>query len=114
MKRVKRTAVIVIPKQPYIDWAKSLEDGGVKLVEGSKQEHTIYLVEDATDYIPNQANLLKPHFKSIFEEELNSWHQLESDWPANRDWATFLAWFEVEIHSLVLDLHRGRLKTERY
>jgi hypothetical protein len=33
MRRVKRTAVIVIPKQPYIDWANSLEEGGVKLGE---------------------------------------------------------------------------------
>jgi len=33
MRRVKRTAVIVIAKQPYIDWANSLEEGGVKLGE---------------------------------------------------------------------------------
>jgi hypothetical protein len=45
MRRVKRTAVIVKPKQPYIDWANSLEDGGVKLGEDYVPEHTIYLGE---------------------------------------------------------------------
>ena len=50
----------------------------------------------------------------IFEEELNGWHRLKSDWPPHRDLDTFLDWFEVQIHSMVLDLHQGRLKTERY
>ena len=114
MRRVKRTAVIVIPKQPYIDWANSLEESGVKLGEEFTPEHTIYLVEDIADYIIDKVEIIKPHFEFIFEEELNSWHRLVSNWPANRDLATFLDWFEVEIHSLVLDLHGGRLKTERY
>ena len=48
MRRVKRTAVIVIPKQPYFDWANSMDDGGVKLGGDYSSEHTIYLVEDVT------------------------------------------------------------------
>lgn len=114
MRRVKRTAVIVIPKQPYIDWANSLEEGGVKLGEDFTPEHTVYLVEDITGYMVDKVEIIKPHFEFIFEEELNSWNRLVSAWPPNRDLATFLEWFEVEIHSLVLDLHGGRLKTERY
>jgi len=114
MRRVKRTAVIVIPKQPYIDWANSLEEGGVKLGEDFTPEHTIYLVEDITGYMIDKVEIIKPHFEFIFEEELVSWHRRVSNWPPNRDLATFLEWFEVEIHSLVLDLHGGRLKTERY
>jgi hypothetical protein len=114
MRRVKRTAVIVKPKQPYIDWANSLEDGGVKLGEDYTPEHTIYLVEDMTGYLIDKEEIIKPHFAFIFEEELNGWHRLESNWPAKRDLATFLDWFEVEIHSMVLDLHGGWLRTERY
>ena len=114
MRRVKRTAVIVIPKQPYIDWANSMDD--VKIDDHPSPEHTIYLclVEDITDYVVDAVEMIKPHFEFIFEEELNSWHRLESDWPRNRDLATFLEWFEIQIHSLVIDLPRGRLKTERY
>ncbi len=114
MKRVERTAVIVIPKQPYIDWANSLEEGGVKIGVDYTPEHTIYLVEDITGYMVDTVAIIKPHFEFIFEEELNSWHRLVSNWPPNRDLDTFLEWFEVEIHSLILDLHGGRLKTERY
>ena len=107
MRRVKRTAVIVIPKQPYIDWANSLEEGGVKLGEDFTPEHTIYLVEDITGYMIDKVEIIKPHFEFIFEEEQVSWHRRVSNWPPNRDLATFLEWFEVEIHSLVLDLHGG-------
>ena len=114
MRRVKRTAVIVIPKQPFIDWANSMDDGGVKLGKDFNPERTIYLVEDITGYLIDKNEIIRPHFEFIFEEELNSWHRLKSDWPPNRDLDTFLYWFEVQIDSMVLDLHRERLKTERY
>lgn len=114
MRRVKRTAVIIIPKQPYIDWANSLEEDGVQLGEDYTPEHTIYLVEDITGYMIDKVEIIKPHYEFIFEEELVSWHRLVIDWSAKRNLDTFLEWFEVEIHSLVLDLHGGRLKTERY
>lgn len=110
MRRLKRTAIIVKPRQPYIKWANSLDDDGVKLGEECMPEHTIYLVEDITGYLVDVEAMVTPHFEFIFEEELNSWHRLESDWPSNRDLATFLEWFEVEIRSMVLDLCRGRIR----
>jgi hypothetical protein len=57
---------------------------------------------------------LEPYSDIIFEEELNAWHRLEEDWPQERDFTLFQAWFEIEIHSLVLDLKGGWLWTERY
>ena len=114
MKRVKRTAVIVIPKEPFINWANSVDDRNVKFGDNPTPEHTIYLIEDIPDYVVDTVDIIKPHFEFIFMEELNSWHRLESDWPPNRDLETFLEWFEIQIHSMVLDLPRGRLKTERY
>ena len=114
MKRVKRTAVIVIPKQPFINWANSVDDSHIKFGDNPSPEHTIYLVEDITDYVVDTVEIIKPYFEFIFMEELNSWHRLESDWSLNRDLETFLEWFEIQIHSMVLDLPRGRLKSERY
>jgi hypothetical protein len=48
--------------------------------------------------------MARPYFKAIFEEELNGWHRREREWPARRTYETFLAWFEVEVHSMVIDL----------
>ena len=110
MRRVKRTAVRVKPKQPYIDWANGLDEDGVKLGTEYTPEGTIYLVDDLAEGRSD----LEPYFDILFEEELNAWHRREEDWPQERDFALFQAWFEIEIHSLVLDLKGGWLWTERY
>jgi hypothetical protein len=114
MRRVKRTAITVKPKQPYIEWANGLEEGGVKLGEDFTPELNVYLVEDIADAILDIEAIVAPHYEAIFEEELVAWHRRASDWPQRRDLATFLAWFEVEIHSIVLDLAGGWLCKERY
>lgn len=114
IRQVKRTALVIKPKGPYIEWANSLEEGGVKLGEDFEPEHRIYLVEEVTGYEVDVEAMVAPHHEFIFAEELNAWHRLEHDWPAQRDLATFLEWFEVEYHSVVIDLVRGRVKTEPY
>ena len=115
MRRLKRTALSVTPKRPYIDWANALEAGGVKIGPEFMPEQTIYLVEDTTEQALDLRTLLGPYYAAIFEEELGGWHRRESEWPARRDLSPFLAWFEVEIHSLVLDLKGGWcVRTEGY
>ncbi len=39
----------------------------------------------------------------LFEMELDSWDRDPRTWPVNRSYATFREWFDVEIHSIVLD-----------
>ena len=48
--------------------------------------------------------VLKKHYAIIFEQELVEWHLVEKDWPQKRDLKTFKDWFEVEAHSMVLDV----------
>jgi hypothetical protein len=114
MRRVKRMAVRVTPKAPYIDWANGLDEGGVKLGSEYMPDGNIYLIEDNDDLELDLERVLEPHYAAIFEEELGAWHRAEADWPRRRDLATFLAWFEVDVHSLVFDMVGGWLRTERY
>jgi hypothetical protein len=37
---------------------------------------------------------------------------VEDCWPENRDYATFMEWFEVEVHTLVMDVSRRDLQRE--
>jgi hypothetical protein len=116
MRLVKRAAITVTPKQPYITWANALDEDGVKIDEDFEPEKNVYLIGDVSDIIPFERDVIvRPYFKAIFEEELNSWYQLESTWPALRTYEIFLEWFEVEVHSMVLDLEGSRLiRTESY
>ena len=40
MRVVKRAAITVTPKQPYIDWANNLDEDGVKIEEGIQAQQT--------------------------------------------------------------------------
>ena len=114
MHLVNRAVIIVKPKQPYIEWANTLDDHGPKLVLGSQPKHTIYLIDDVSEYMFDVEAFVRPYFEVIFEHELASWHRFENDWPAKRDFATFPKWFDVEVHSMVLDLAHEQIKTEPF
>ena len=116
MRLVKRAAVIVTPKKPYIIWANSLDEDGVKNGEDFTPEGCVYLIGDVADIFPFDRDMIvRPYFKEIFDEELNSWHRRESEWPSPRTYEIFLEWFEVAVHSMVLDLEGKRMiRTESY
>ncbi len=92
----------------------NLDEDGVKIGPEFVPEENIYLIADSVDQVENLEALLEPYYEAIFEEELEAWHRVEADWPRRRDLPTFLAWFEVEVHSLVLDLVGGWIRCERY
>lgn len=60
MRRLIRPALSVRPKQPYLDWANTLEAGGVKIGQEFMPETSIYLAEDTTEPVPALCRLLEP------------------------------------------------------
>ena len=76
MRLVKRTAFSLKQKQPYHDWANTLDDGPKTDPEASS-ETSIYLLEDDSEFEFDLEALLNLHYKEIFEEELESWHRIK-------------------------------------
>jgi len=98
---LNRGALIVRPKQPYLDWAATLDDSGI--LPDVSGEQTVYLVPSfETD--EEAEDVLEAVYSEVFERELLSWHTDEAAWPNHRDFATFKAWFSIELHSVVEDL----------
>ena len=89
MRRVKRAAVNIKPRQPYMDWATSLDPGGVKIGVDFMPEGRVYLVDDLTDGLLDVAAVVEPYHEQIWAEELGAWHRLEENWPRRRDFTTF-------------------------
>ena len=114
MRLVNRAAITVKPKEPYIDWANGLDDDGPKIALGHLPERAVYLVDDVENLVGDVEDIVEWYFAEIFEQELVAWHRVESDWPQNRDLATFMEWFEVEVHSMILDLSQRRFATEPF
>ncbi len=68
-----------------------------------------YIVEDNNCKLEYEdlnlsVNIVEHYHELIFEEALESWWTNKKDWPKNRDFTTFLKWFDMKLHSMVLDL----------
>jgi hypothetical protein len=112
MKTINRTALFVTPKQPYVDWANSLGDGG-PLLSADKVYATAILIPDTYDEY-NYENWIKKNWREIFEQELEAW-MLDSDcWPEKLTHKMFMQWFTVLVSDTVLDLGKKPIEIEEF
>lgn len=97
---INRSAVIVRVKQPFIDWANSLDDGPRAKLR--TYDPTLMLVDEMEDPAewPHVENGL---WGRIFEYQLAGWHRDPRDWPHPRTISMFREWFDVELHLGVYD-----------
>lgn len=101
---INRNAFVVRVKQPYIDWAASLDDSGVR--PDSSSEPSMYLLPESHNE-EHALELLADGYDSIFEAELFAWHTEPSGWPNARSFSMFREWFELTFVSLIVDLCEG-------
>ena len=107
MKYVNRSVAIIKPKQPYIDWANSFDDGGptLELVK-ARADASAYLIK-VYDTINQSLRYVERNYAKIFEEELNGWMTDPDIWPQKRNLKMFKKWFDIEIYQLVCDLDKN-------
>jgi len=98
---LNRAALIVRPKQPYLDWAAGLDESSI--LPGVDDDQTVYLVPEFDDDAAGE-RMIRRVYAEIFERELFSWHTDESAWPAERTYRVFTQWFHTEMHTVVEDL----------
>jgi hypothetical protein len=105
MSFLYRAALTITRRQPYLDWANSLGDGGPELTEElARDRRTIYLVPESTAE-PDLEKLLAEFWARIFEEELSAWKLDDPEvWPAERTRTLFDTWFAAEVTNAVFDL----------
>jgi hypothetical protein len=104
MRTVNRSAVIVMPAQPFLDWLHQADPTSIELtLEDLRRDPTIYLLPE---YDTDQQALshLKKRCREIFEEQLDGWFRISSAWPAERDFGSFRQWFDWQFYSVIFDL----------
>ena len=109
MKLINRTAVSVLPKQPYVDWVNQLDpsvsnlEQPMTLLEQS-EEGRVYLLAERE--IAEEVELLvEENWVDIFNNELGAWDEFGDDWPTPLTRDLFNLWFEVAVQVVVFDLH---------
>ena len=100
---INRSAIIVKLKQPYVDWANSLDNSDKYSMEDINKENHIYLIQEY-ESDGELEEIIKDVYPDIFEIELASWVTDEELWVKNRDYTTFKQWFDIEPHSTVFDM----------
>ncbi len=109
-RTINRAALIVRPKQPYVDWANSVDDDGPRAIrQGLRTDPSIYLVE-TIDYLEDFDLLVEDTWEWIFKEQLNGWMRDPDLWPEELTREMFLEWFDCELSTVIWDTLKTRIK----
>lgn len=108
-----RSLVVVRAREPLLHWLRSLpdpEDESTTL-ETLNEDPSAYLVP-VYDDDEERDDILRQAYDIIFEDQLAGWWTAEADWPQERTFEMFQAWFDVEWHSTVEDLVDAPIRDE--
>ena len=111
-RSINRAALVVRPRQPYLDWAASVDAEAPEHAKALLNRVSVYLVgEDPKEEAETAP--LENYFEEIFELELAAWYTDEDQWPKPRTLALFHEWFEAVGESVVTDLEAGPIRAEK-
>ena len=106
MRVINRTAVTITGAKPYVDWTLTTDadaNKGAITVARARTYGSAFLMpefeleEDIQEWVEDNAVW-------IFEFQLGAWTDDESTWPPIRDLKSFREWFNIDIHSVVVDV----------
>src|SRR5713226_7316956 len=103
MEMINRSAIVVRPAQPFLNWLHQVDPTSAHLaLDDLALDPTIYLLPEC-DNKEEAIEYLREVCGEIFEEQLNGWYRLRPAWPAERDLNAFLRWFDWSLHSMIVD-----------
>lgn len=104
MYLISRCVVVVRPKEKFLSWLNQVPDDDTFELTLSqiRSDCTSFLVEEY-DEPEEVVRWVDEHYQRIFEMELGSWYEHREWWPKDRSLKTFWEWFDVEIHTTVID-----------
>jgi hypothetical protein len=100
---VNRSVMVIRIKEPFREWLMSLPDPFDATLDEINDDNSVFLIPEYEDDSQKE-KLIKKMYKEIFEEHLEDWWIDEKYWPKNRTLTIFKKWFDVEFHSVVIDL----------
>jgi hypothetical protein len=94
MLALNRSAIVVRPKLPFLEWLHTVDPTRTSVtLTDLGREPTIYLVTECGD--PEAADeYLDRVFHTIFENQLDGWWRDRTTWPTPLSLATFKRWFD--------------------
>ena len=108
MGLVNRSAVLVRPRDPYLQWAKRDDTTGIAetVFQKMRSVPTTYLIPEDED-VEDARDLIRGSWPAVFEAMLEGWVVVPKRWPPNRTLKMFEDWFEIDVSECVHDLVVG-------
>lgn len=104
MRALNRSAVVVVPKQPFLDWLHRVDSSSAKLtLTDLGDDPSIYLLPEF-DVEHELEECFKEACVEIFEDQLDGWYRARDRWPKDRSFGIFRLWFDYRFHSILFDL----------
>jgi hypothetical protein len=97
---VRRSALVIQPKQPFFEWLKSIDPSDES--QSLEFHSDVYLLKDFEE-VTQMENWLKKNFDKIFSDQLNNWYVDKSLWVKSRTFKMFSEWFSYSLHTMVWD-----------
>lgn len=99
---INRNAVLIIPKQPFFDWANAVFPEDPTTADHYSEYNTYLIAEES--FQGNAKEALDGYWEYIFESELFDISTEDKDWPEELTWELFTTFFNVHFSSVVTDL----------
>lgn len=110
---INRTVLVVLPKQPYVDWVRKMDERPTySLAESRRNDYVTYLIpsitwEDETGTYWEDAgaiDFIGQFWNHFFAQSLAARELQPDTWPKDRTLVMFQHWFDIEVYELPLDL----------
>ena len=109
---INRSILIVRPKQPYIDWANSMDDGGpLANLKSMRKSPNTFLIDEIY-YDDDLSLIIDEYWETLFEIQLNNWMRDPDVWPEVLTREMFEKWFDYELFDMVWDITGKRIKRQ--
>ena len=112
MRHINRAIAVIKPRQPFIDWANSLDREQPPLILAQARSDIRALLIPEPERRHDGRRFIELNYAFIFEDELTVWSRDKTLWPEPRTMGLFEEWFDVEIHSMVFDLGEDKIVSE--
>jgi hypothetical protein len=102
---VYRCAVIVKPKQPFLNWLNKVELSIRTSLEELQRDCHMYLVPnfEEVDVIETAIEkYLRLNYSDIFINELTAWYTDNRKFP-KFSYALFIKWFDISMNTMIFD-----------
>ena len=106
MDIINRSAVVLRPARPYLEWAKLDDTEGLAkpVFDGMRSEPAFYLVP-GWEEPDEEREILKEFWPALFEAMLSAWAPDETLWSTKRTHEMFKSWFDIETHAMIEDIY---------